>query len=338
MGDEPPAEPPPELVPPVPPGPVLPPPVLPADELDVPPAEEPEPLGCAVESLLPPLLPPPLLPLGEAALGAALEPEGLEPEALEPEALEPPEAVPPAEPGFEASLEPDPLVAELDAPGEDGLDEAPPVPPAEGELLLGEDALLELEAPGLEALFDVSPPRSHAARPKASATAVASMESFMCPPRLGYSQTCKLRARPNPLIVQRVGRACRTPCRQRSTSYLLPPGLDGLVGLDWRFCAPDVPPEVPPAPDEPALPEAPEVPDAELPPDADRLSSPHPAIIAPLRANTAAAANAVNFMLTSMGLCPRTGARNGPRSGLHQSRFVYRSRRTRAIQGRACAP
>jgi hypothetical protein len=109
-------------------------------------------------------------------------------------ALEPPEA----EPDFEASLDPDPLIPadELDElgldaePGVDGVAEAPPVPPTEaepddelgeldGDVLLGEDAL-ELDEPGAEAPLDAS--RSHAARPKASATAAARIESFMCPP------------------------------------------------------------------------------------------------------------------------------------------------------------
>ena len=92
-----------------------------------------------------------------------------------------------------ASLEPDPLPDELDAPGEleapgdDGLDEAPEEELGEpdGDEPLGEDALLELDEPGLDALLELSPPLSQAARPKASATAAAKMESFMCPPWLG---------------------------------------------------------------------------------------------------------------------------------------------------------
>jgi hypothetical protein len=151
-----------------------------------------------VEEVAPPAAEPEAPAVEPDALGA-LAPEPA-PALLLGAALEPPEA----EPDFEASLVPDPLAAELDAPGlAGGVDEAPPVPPtdaepdeelgapAEGGVLLGEDAELELDEPGLEALFEVSPPRSQAARPKASATAVASMESFMCPPRLGYKDACK---------------------------------------------------------------------------------------------------------------------------------------------------
>lgn len=74
---------------------------------------------------------------------------------------------------------------------------------------------------------------------------------------------------------------------------LAPPGF---------FCALLEPPEVPPAPD--GL----ELPVAELPP----LDDPppcwsHAARSPPLNANAIAAANAVDFMFTSMGL----GARNG---------------------------
>ena len=84
------------------------------------------------------------------------------------------------------SLEADPE-DELDELGELGLVEAPP-DGDEVELLLegdegevdGEE--LELEEPG--EVLELSP-RSHAARPKASATATAKMESFMCPPWLG---------------------------------------------------------------------------------------------------------------------------------------------------------
>jgi hypothetical protein len=88
-------------------------------------------------------------------------------------ALAPPEA----EPDFGVSLEADPLVPadELDdEPGAVGLDEAPL---DEGELL-GEAVL---EEPGVDEVLLVSP-RSHAASPRASATATARMESFMCPP------------------------------------------------------------------------------------------------------------------------------------------------------------
>jgi len=97
-------------------------------------------------------------------------------------------APPEAEPDFALSLD------------EDGLDELDEAPPDgdEGELL-GED-VLELEEPGPdEALLGLSP-RSHAARPRASATATAIAESFMCPPRVGVYKSSKLRARPKPLI------------------------------------------------------------------------------------------------------------------------------------------
>ena len=88
-------------------------------------------------------------------------------------ALAPPEA----EPGFAASLELDPLIPpdELldDEPGAVGLDEAP----LDGDVL-------ELEEPAVDGDLLVSP-RSHAARPRASATATARVESFMCPPWVG---------------------------------------------------------------------------------------------------------------------------------------------------------
>jgi hypothetical protein len=79
-------------------------------------------------------------------------------------------APPEAEPDFALSPEADPLMPDGD----------------EGELL-GED-VLELEEPGPdEALLGLSP-RSHAARPRASATATAIAESFMCPPWVGVLQ------------------------------------------------------------------------------------------------------------------------------------------------------
>ena len=103
-----------------------------------------------------------------------------------------PLAPPEAEPGFAVSLELDPLIPvdELDEePGALGLDEAP----LDGDVL-------ELEAPGADEVLLVSP-RSHAARPRASATATAKMESFMCPPWVGTKEErSKLRSRPNPLI------------------------------------------------------------------------------------------------------------------------------------------
>lgn len=156
-------------------------------ELLAPPADEPELLGllgCAAEEL----------ELESLLLGLLGEAE-----------LAPPEA----EPDFGASLELDPLIpAEelLDDPGELGLDEAP-ADGDEGELL-GEVAL-ELDEPGVdEVLFGLSP-RSHAARPKASATATATVDSFMCPPWVGTKEEgSKLRARPNPLIAEGLSLAC----------------------------------------------------------------------------------------------------------------------------------
>ena len=63
-------------------------------------------------------------------------------------------------------------------------------------------------------------------------------------------------------------------------------------------------PLVPPEPDGLALPEA-ELP----PPEAGRLPSrSHPAKRAPLSANATAAASAVSFIITSMGLCDLTGS------------------------------
>jgi len=79
-------------------------------------------------------------------------------------------APPEAEPDLLLSLEADPLMPEE---GLDGLDEDDD----EGELL-GEDVL---ELGELDVLLELSP-RSHAARPRASATATEIAESFMCPP------------------------------------------------------------------------------------------------------------------------------------------------------------
>jgi hypothetical protein len=112
---------------------------------------------------------------GEAPLGDGL----LEDELLAPPlgalGLAPPlglgelELAPPeAEPDFALSLDADPLMlpeGELEEDGLDGLD---------GLDELGDD----------EVLLGLSP-RSHAARPRASATATAIAESFMCPPRVG---------------------------------------------------------------------------------------------------------------------------------------------------------
>ena len=89
---------------------------------------------------------------------------------------------------------------------------------------------------------------------------------------------------------------------------LVPPGLDGRFGavLVLSLCLPAAPvlPLVPLAPDGLELPEA------ELaPPEAARSPSrSHPAIRVPLSANATAAANAVNFILTSMGLCAHKGS------------------------------
>ena len=135
-------------------------------ELLAPPADEPEllgVLGCAAEELeLEPLL---LGLLGEAEL-----------------------APPEAEPDFGASLE-DELLDDgalgLDD-GALGLDEAP----ADGD----EGELLELDELG-EVLLGLSP-RSHAARPKASATANAIVESFMDPPWVGGKRREQQIARP----------------------------------------------------------------------------------------------------------------------------------------------
>ena len=68
---------------------------------------------------------------------------------------------------------------------------------------------------------------------------------------------------------------------------------------------------LPPAPDEPELAPLEELPGEELaPPDADLLASrSQPAISAPLSANATAATNAVNFILTSMGLCAPYGSK-----------------------------
>jgi len=99
-------------------------------------------------------------------------------------------APPEAEPDFGLSLEAEPDFV-LSLEGDVGLDEAP-LDGDEGELL-GED-VLELEEPGVDDVLLVSP-RSHAARPKASATATARVDSFMCPPWLGRKEQQQL-ARP----------------------------------------------------------------------------------------------------------------------------------------------
>ena len=130
--------------------------------------------------------------LGEELLAPLLGALGLAPllELLE---LGEPELAPPeAEPDFALSLEADPLMPEdeLEEDGLEGLDVAPP----DGEELLGEagEDVLELEEP--DVLLGLSP-RSHAARPRARATAIAMAESFMCPPRVGVNREQQI-ARP----------------------------------------------------------------------------------------------------------------------------------------------
>jgi hypothetical protein len=140
----------------------------------------------------------------EPPLGAALEPPEAESDfgVSELAALGPPEAgadfvselaaLDELEPGC-AEAPPDGAVALLDE--EPGVEEAPPLPPdaepdeepgaVEGEEL-GGVALLELEEPGVEEVLLAS--RSQAASPKAIATAIARMESFMGPPWLGYER------------------------------------------------------------------------------------------------------------------------------------------------------
>ena len=100
-------------------------------------------------------------------------------------------APPEADPDLGVSLEADPLMPpedELDEDGLDGLDEAPP----DGDA--GED-VLELEEP--DVLLGLSP-RSHAARPRANATATAMAESFMCPPWLGCTEAANCAPGLNP--------------------------------------------------------------------------------------------------------------------------------------------
>lgn len=158
----------------------------PVEEPLLPPADEPEPLGEAAEpELAPPLAEPE--PLGELELEGLLlldEPplEGLL--ALGDEELAPPEAEEP--PDFVASLELDGLDGLDAAPLDDDVEPEPDVPPApDGDEALPLGELVELELEPDEPLLDPPPPLSQAARPNASATAVARMESFMCPPWLG---------------------------------------------------------------------------------------------------------------------------------------------------------
>jgi hypothetical protein len=85
-----------------------------------------------------------------------------------------------------------------------------------------------------------------------------------------------------------------------------PPGLEGFLGAPPGVVAVlESLLALPLAPDELELPGEEVAPLEVAPPDADLLPSrSHPAIREPLRANTSAAANAVNFMLTSMGCVP----------------------------------
>jgi hypothetical protein len=145
-------------------------------------------LGLGVE-LVAPAVDPAVPPLGEPDAPPLAEPAA--PPLAEPDALA----------SGLVSLVPDPLAAELEELGlegvAEGVDEALPVPPAEPDaepeaepdapgdegLVLGDVALLEEPEP--EVCRPLSGPRSHAARPKASATAAAKIESFMCPPWVG---------------------------------------------------------------------------------------------------------------------------------------------------------
>jgi hypothetical protein len=175
-------------------------------------ALDPELLGCALELELESLLlgaglEPPEEP--DFEVSELAEPDELLAGSLEPEgaALEPPEAEPDFEvseldeldgllagslDGVEEALPEGGVAALLDdeEPGvadeELGVvDDAPPEadPEVEPGALDGDDgvALLELDEPGAEEdLLALS--RSHAARPKARATATARVESFMGPP------------------------------------------------------------------------------------------------------------------------------------------------------------
>jgi hypothetical protein len=94
----------------------------------------------------------------------------------------------------------------------------------------------------------------------------------------------------------------------------VPPGLP--LGLpEGFFAAPldELEPELelPVEPEVPLEPDGLELPDDEVPPpEADLLPSrSHPAIRALLRANASAAANAVSFILTSVGCVPPYGSK-----------------------------
>lgn len=258
--------------------------------------EDDEPLGDGLlgDELLAPLL-------GELGLGE------LELELGELE-LAPPEA----EPDFLLSLEADPLMPE---DGLDELDDEAPPDGDEGELLGEEEDVLELGEPGADEVLLALSPLLQAATPRASATATAIADSFMCPPWVGCIRNSKLRARPKPLIAMGPSRARRRPCRRNGNSYLLLPVLPELLGLlglelgleDFFEALLPVDPvlELPLVPDvlEPLG-------DDVAPPDADLLASrSHPVTKALPRTSANAAANAVNFMLTSVVVCQTDGSK-----------------------------
>ena len=170
----------------------------------------------ALDEELPPLAEPELgaaLLLLEAlgcsafcSLGAALELE-LE---LDGAALEPPEAGADFDVSVEEELEAlgalggvtpmevldeeEPGVAGALVPPEAELDEEPGAVDGDDGVAVSLRAVLELEEPGAD---DVrSGPLLQAARPKANATARVRIESFMCPPWLGY-ETKQQNARPS---------------------------------------------------------------------------------------------------------------------------------------------
>src|ERR1051326_4172253 len=152
----------------------------------------------------------------------------------------------------------------------------------------------------------------------------------MCPPWVGVQGSSKLRARPKPLIEKGLNRARRTLFRGDGSSYLLLelPELLGLLGLEGAFSKALV--LVEPVLELPLAPDVLEpLGDDVEPPEADLLlSRSHPVTRAVPRDNASAATNAVNFMLTSMVVCAKEkGARNGPRTRLHEDRALYGSRR-----------
>lgn len=132
-----------------------------------------------------------------------LEPEALE-GGLEGLVVAPPDAEP--DPGFAGSV----ALGELGVAPDDELDELGEVaelPPEgdvvdEGELepvLDGGVELAPLLVLPLVVPLVVSLSWPQAARPKAMATAIARVESFMCPPWLDEGESSKLRARGKPL-------------------------------------------------------------------------------------------------------------------------------------------